>query len=148
MPMTGYPAPPPMKQRPAPPPPMDPAGVDYGDGVLVPPMAPYGAPPPAPPQPVPGANAGGGPGQPVPETGPGIFGSMFHAGQPPATPLIPGMPPPLNAPMEPPRNLQAQPMMPMGPMAGQGPGPNAPMRRFPRATSLIPSGPPQMRQGY
>jgi hypothetical protein len=151
MPLTDYPAPPMPRRQPPPPPP----GVDYGDGELIPPMPnnPYAEQAPTPP--VPGANAGGGPGAPLPETGPGIFGGMFNAGMQVGRPVLndtsspmPPMPPPLNLPMESPRYVQSQPSPLPGPMPQQGPGPMAPGRRFPRATSLIPSGPPAMRQGY
>jgi hypothetical protein len=155
-PMTDYPMPPPRQRGGGPPVPPPPLGVDYGDGELIPPLPnnPYAGQAPAPP--VPGANAGGGPGAPLPEAGPGVFGGMFNAGMQVGRPVLndtsspmPPMPPPLNAPQEPPRYLQAQPNPMPGPDAqyGQGPGPMAPGRRFPRATSLIPSGPP-MRQGY
>jgi hypothetical protein len=150
-PMVDYAIPPTIKKQP-PPPPM---GVDYGDGELIPPLPnnPYAEQAPAPP--IPGANAGGGPGAPLPESGPGIFGGMFNAGMQVGRPVLndtsspmPLMPPPLNAPQEPPRYLQAQPNQMPGPMPQQGPGPMAPGRRFPRATSLIPSGPPAMGRGY
>jgi hypothetical protein len=138
--MPMYDAPPTPKR-----PPPDPLGVDYGDGQLIPPLPdnPYAAPP------VPGANAGGGPGQPMPEGPSGLLAGLFGASQQPAMPAMPPgmMPPPLNAPVEPPRYLQAQPNPMPGPMP-QGPGPHAPIRRFPRATSLIPSAAPPMNRGY
>lgn len=109
---------------------------------------------------IPGANAGGGPSSPPPDIQSGIFQSMYNAGQPPTMPPLmgrpqnnetsgppPGMPdlmPPL--PQEDPFYLQAQPQQMPGPMPG--PGPNAPGRRFPRATSLIPSSAGPMRRGY
>jgi hypothetical protein len=174
MPMVDYP-PPPMQKRAVASPPVPPLGVDYGDGELIPPLPnnPYAGQAPAPL--VPGANAGGGPGAPLPESGPGVFGSMFSAGRPmsmpgiemgrpllnntigngPPTPLLnnsigPGGPRPIGnnvVDAQPPRYLQAQPNPMPGPIPQQGPRPMAPNRRFPRATSLIPSGPP-MRQGY
>jgi hypothetical protein len=123
---------------------------------------------------IPGANAGGGPATPSPLPGSGYFEGLYHAGQA-AAGMEQGFPfpgdlnetsgpgmmgagrPQLNLtsglPMGPPlapRYLQAQPNPMPGPMpGGQGPGPQAPGRRFPRATSLIPRNAGHMkRNGY
>lgn len=133
-----------------------PPGFDAGDGVIIPPLPnnPYAPPPPS-------TNATGGPTQPASDIRSGIFEDLYRTGkrmdfqplmdfaQSPVEEADPmaGIPPlPQDEPVTPP--LYAQPMAPLpGPMPGQGPGPNAPMRRFPRATSLIPRSAPAMSRG-
>lgn len=144
-----------------------PPGVDYGDGVPIPPMGPP-----------PGANQGGGPGIPQSDMRSGIFQSLYEQGRQggnmqmmdmmappldetgmpplPDTAGMPGFPPAPDQfaglslpPTQPPPRAEWPIHLGYGPSGMQ---PQRPISRFPRAQSLMSGAnravPQRPRQGY